>query len=355
MRQNALEMVALARHAMATRFEIVLYGKDPVALRAAGEEALNEIERLEAQLSLYKPTSEIAHLNRRAAKEPVQVEPGLFRLIQQAKQLWEQTGGAFDITIAPLMRCWGLMGDKGKVPARANLESARAIVGMQHVQLDPAEYTVRFDVAGLALDLGAIGKGYAIEQAAEILRSAGVTSALLHGGTSTVYALGATPDTKAWKIAIQPPEQELATVAMDKATPSSPLAVVELKDEALSVSAVWGKFFRVGKRIYSHIIDPRTGEPVSHAALAAVILPSATETDALSTALLVAGISGHKSIVALRSGMRALVVEHGKHKGTYEIGKSGITVRSSKFQVPSSKKAPNPKPQPKKKSRTVCV
>jgi FAD:protein FMN transferase len=327
MRQTALEMVALARHAMATRFEVVLYGEDPVALRAAGEEALNEVERLEAQLSLYKPTSEIAHLNRRAGKESVRVEPGLFRLIQHAKQLWELTGGAFDITIAPLMRCWGLMGGEGKVPTREELESARAIVGMQHVQLDPAEFTVRFDVPGLALDLGAIGKGYAVEQAADILRQAGINSALFHGGTSTVYALGALPNGNAWKVAIQHPDQELATVRLDKEKPTSTLAVVELKDEALSVSAVWGKFFRVGKRIYSHIMDPRTGQPVSHAALSAIILPSATETDALSTALLVAGISGHKGISGLRPGMRSLVVEPGKGKGAYELSAEGIEVK----------------------------
>src|SRR3954452_22414625 len=144
MGQNALEMVALGRDAMATRSEIVLYGKDPVALRASGEEALNEVERLEAQLSLYKPTSEVAHLNRRAAKEPVRAEPGLFRLIQQAKSLSEETGGAFDITIAPLMRCWGLMGDKGKVPTAEELQKARATVGMQHVHLNPADFTIHF-------------------------------------------------------------------------------------------------------------------------------------------------------------------------------------------------------------------
>ena len=99
--------VTLARHAMATRFEIVLHGDDPVALRAAGEEALEEIERIESQLSLYRNTSEIAHLNARAARGPVRVSPALFRLLEHARQLSAETGGAFDITIAPLVRCWG--------------------------------------------------------------------------------------------------------------------------------------------------------------------------------------------------------------------------------------------------------
>src|SRR5512144_2782410 len=95
--------VTLARNAMATRFEIVLHGENPIFLRAAGEEALQEIDRLEAQLSLFRPTSEIAHLNARAAREPVRVTPALFALLRQAERLSQETGGAFDITIAPLV------------------------------------------------------------------------------------------------------------------------------------------------------------------------------------------------------------------------------------------------------------
>ena len=111
-----MQTVAVARHAMATRFEIVLHGGDPVALRAAGEEALAEIDRIEAQLSLYQPTSETSHLNACAAREPVRVTPNLFRLLQQSQKLHQETGGAFDITIAPLIRCWGFMGGTGQMP-----------------------------------------------------------------------------------------------------------------------------------------------------------------------------------------------------------------------------------------------
>ena len=163
---SALQTVALARHAMATRFEILLHGHDPVALRAAGEEALDEIERLEAQLSLYRPTSEIAHLNARAANGPVRVSPDLFRLLQHAQRLYEETAGAFDITIAPLMRCWGFMGDNGRLPDADELAEARARTGMGLVELRSADFTVRYAHAGVMLDLGAIGKGHAIERTA---------------------------------------------------------------------------------------------------------------------------------------------------------------------------------------------
>lgn len=279
---------------MAARFEIVLFGDDATALRAAGEEALNEIERLDAQLSLYRPSSEIASINARAAREPVRVEPGLFRLLQHAKQLSEETQGAFDITIAPLMRLWGLMSaqpGRARPPARTELAAARACVGMGLVGLDAKNFMVRFSRPGVTLDLGAIGKGYAIDQGAGILREAGIARALIHGGTSTVFAIGGP-----FKIAIASNTEE-------------PITTVELKNTALSVSAVWGKSIRIGRKTYGHILDPRSGKPVSRALLAAVILPSATETDALSTALLTCGIAGHDHIASLRPKMRSLVLD----------------------------------------------
>ncbi len=294
-----MNTVAVALNAMATRFEIALHGENSASLRAAGEEALEEIERLEAQLSLFKPSSEISQLNARAAREPVRVTPTLFALLEHAKKLSEETDGAFDITVAPLMWCWGLMQREGKIPSPEELADSRSKVGMHLVHLNRADLTVRFAREGVMLDLGAIGKGYAIERAAELLREAGVTGALLHGGTSTVHAIGHPPDSDAWKIAIEQPLQKEEKIL---------LATVQLKDESLSVSAVYGKSFEADGKIYGHVIDPRTGQPVSGALLAAVISPAATETDALSTALLTLGASGHEKISSLRNGMRTLLV-----------------------------------------------
>jgi thiamine biosynthesis lipoprotein len=290
--------VTLARHAMASRFELVLHGEDAVHLRAAGEQALGEIERLENQLSLYRPQSEVANLNRRAAGEPVKVTPSLFSLLKRAKGLSAETGGAFDISIAPLVRCWGFMDGNGQMPSEKDLAEARSKVGMDLVHLDEAGCMVRFVREGVMLDLGAIGKGYAIEEAAELLREAGIASALLHGGTSSIYAIGHPPDADAWNIAIENP-----------AMPNSPpIATIALKDESLSVSAVWGKSFKAGNRTYGHVLDPRTGQPTSAAALAALILPSATEADALSTALLTLGAEGVASLRRIRPNVRALVL-----------------------------------------------
>src|SRR3974390_2540959 len=128
-----MALVTLARHAMATRFEMVLQDKSPMALREAGEEPLEEIERLEAQLSVFRPTSEIAHLNARASQEWVRVTPRLFGLLEGARALNEERGGAFDITIAPLVKCWGFMGGPGRMPSEKEIAEARARVGMHLV------------------------------------------------------------------------------------------------------------------------------------------------------------------------------------------------------------------------------
>jgi thiamine biosynthesis lipoprotein len=311
-----METVALARNAMATRFEIVLMGEAPSRLRAAGEEALAEVDRLEARLSLYRPTSEIARVNARAAFEPVRVSPAVFRLLEYARQLHGETGGAFDIAIAPLVRCWGFMNNSGRVPDAAQLEQARQQSGMEHVTLDSESVSVRFDREGVMIDLGAIGKGYAIDRAADVLRDAGVMRALLHGGTSTVYGIGAPPDAEGWKVAIAGSPDESRTIA-----------TVLLRDSALSVSAVWARSFEADGKKYGHVIDPRTGHPVNNAVLAAVALPSATETDALSTALLVRGSEGQDAINGLRPQMRTLVMPSLDADSRVEA--CGITVQFS--------------------------
>ncbi len=314
-----MQTVAVARNAMATRFEIVLHGENPVALRSAGEEALAEIERVEAQLSVYQPTSEIARLNARAASGPVRVTPGLFRLLEQARRLHEESSGAFDITVAPLLCCWGFMGGTEKLPEPEALAEARSKVGMHWIELNEKDFTVRFGRAGVMLDLGAIGKGYAVERAVELLREAGVTSALINGGTSTIYALGEPPGEAArWKVAIEHPAQQRPDGQ------PMPLAMVELRDEALSVSAVWGKSFQADGKTFGHVLDPRTGQPVTDAVLAAVVLPSATETDALSTALLIAGEGGHEQIGGLRPNMRTLVMSGLQADGSFKLKGRGI-------------------------------
>ncbi len=291
-------MVRLALQAMATRFELVLHGDNPIALRAAGEEALREISLLEKQLSFYDSASEISRINRKATREPVRVHARVFALLKSAQEYHRLTKGAFDISVGPLMRCWGFAGGSGAWPDAKALLEAHAKTGMHKVELDETQCSIRFKQPGMLLDLGAIGKGYAIDEAARILRECGTMSALLHGGTSTMIAIGAPPDSPAgWPVAVAHP-----------ANPSKAMATVRLRDESMSVSAVSGKSFEYHGQTWGHVIDPRSGQPVQGAVLAAVTHPSATFCDALSTAYLALEYKEMEQITSKIHSIRSLIV-----------------------------------------------
>ena len=183
----------LSIHAMATRFELVLAGEDEVRMRAAGEEALAEIARVEAQLSFYRSDSEIVGLNARAGTGAVRVDPRLFALLRRCAELSRATEGAFDVTVGPLMRAWRFVKAKGQVPTEEELAEARAETGMHLLEFDEESFAVGFARPGAELDLGGYGKGYAVDRAMDLLREAGVSRALLNGGGSSVAALGAGP------------------------------------------------------------------------------------------------------------------------------------------------------------------
>ncbi len=270
-------LVRLATHAMGTRFELVLEGEDSGSraeanLRAAGEEALLDIEEVDQRLSLFRRSSLLAHIVRNAGKAPVQVDPDTFALLTLCSEVNQASEGAFDPTIAPLMRAYGLH-DEGAITEALPLDVARRQVGWQKsVQLDPARQQVRFLKPEVALDLGAIAKGHALDLAGQSLRDAGVTRALLHGGTSTIMAIGCPLTREAWPIALG-------------SQPKSPR--VHLRDQALSVSAPHSQSVQhEGQRI-GHVLDPRIGKPSSFASVAATLCSSAAAADAWSTALLV--------------------------------------------------------------------
>jgi FAD:protein FMN transferase len=267
--------VCLALEAMGTRFELVLNVCGGIDVRAAGEEALAEIARLESHMSFYRADSDVTWINAHARQRPVKVEPELFRLLQRCQELSAATEGAFDITIGPLMRAWRFVDDSGAVPTSDVRAQVLQSVGYRHLMLDAASSTVRFARQGMSIDLGSAAKGYAIDRAIGILRARGITGALLHGGTSSVHVVGPARDAAPWRVAWR------STAA------GSP--VFGLRNCALSVSAVHGKAFTAHGHVYGHVMDPRSGQPTECAASAVVSGPASLECDALSTALLVLG------------------------------------------------------------------
>src|SRR5687767_12626525 len=173
--------IRVRRQAMACRFEVVLSGEDGSHLPAA-REALDLVEDLEAQLTVFRDSSEVVRLNRRAARESCAASASLFALLQHCRELHAATEGAFDVTSTPLSRCWGFLRREGRLPSEHELEQARARVGMQQVELDAEQCGVRFAQEGMELNFGAIGKGHALDRMAELLRARVVRSALLSAG-----------------------------------------------------------------------------------------------------------------------------------------------------------------------------
>jgi thiamine biosynthesis lipoprotein len=266
--------IRLHRRIMACRFEILLPGERPEWLPAA-KTALNLADRLEARLSVFRDTSELSEINRRASAGPVHVHPALFTLLEHAAVLHGETDGAFDITSTPLSRCWGFLRREGRVPTAEAIDQARACVGMRHVELDRDTASIRFARPGIELNLGAIGKGYALDQMAAKLARLGVEHALLSAGRSSLRALGA--DRQGWPVDLRP---RLAPGVV---------ARIRLAGVSVATSGAGEQYVMADGRRYGHVLDPRTGWPASGVRSATVITPSAATADALSTALLVAG------------------------------------------------------------------
>jgi FAD:protein FMN transferase len=268
-----------SRVSMGCVYTIVSYGYDLARLREASAAALDEVDRIDRLMSHYKKDSELSRVNREAAKAPVKVDPELFDFIAECLRYSRESEGAFDITVGPLMKAWGFFRGEGRMPSEAELARARNSVGYQHVILNQKDGTIFFDKAGVEIDLGGIAKGYAVDRAVAVLKQRGVTSALLSAGGSTTYALGAPPGKPAWEIEVQDP------IERDKIA-----ARLQLKDQALSVSGSYEKFFELNGKRYSHIMDPRTGLPVQGVLSVVVITGDGLSGDALDNVFYVFGV-----------------------------------------------------------------
>jgi len=276
--------VRLATHAMATRFELVLQGSDPIALRSAGEEAIREINRIGSRFSFYDSKSELSRVNSQAWNRPISIAGDLFELLQLCSEIYRQSNGYFDPTIGPLMRLWNFGPDSNKLPTSNEIQDALGQTGWDHVELNDGDRTIRLLRKGVLLDLGGIAKGWALDEAAFLLLNAGVTAGLLHGGTSSIRAIGILPEEHAWQIGIEDPYTDESTWFTSHS----------ITDSALSVSAIAGKQITVDHIEYGHILDPKTGNAGSGPLVAVTSSPSAAVADAWSTAVLASGGQSHE-------------------------------------------------------------
>ncbi|MFO0951370.1 MAG: FAD:protein FMN transferase [Isosphaeraceae bacterium] len=307
---GAGDLLRASRPAMGSYFEIRLGANVPGALGLA-ERALDLIDRLEAQLTVYRDDSEVSLLNATAHMDPVAVEEGLFRLIETAVSLSLATGGAYDVTSGALSAAWGFFRGPKRVPDPGTLADARDRTGSHLLRLDRERRTVGFVRQGVVINFGSIGKGYAIDRVAALVRDYWwPTSALIHGGRSSLYALGSPPGTLGgrWEVALRNPFQ-----------PEQPLGVLRLRNRGMGTSGDDFQRFEADGRVYGHILDPRTGEPADGPAGVTVLAPTAAEADALSTAFYLLGPERAREFVKDRPEVGAVFVERAGTERGYPV------------------------------------
>jgi len=277
-----------SHEAMATTFEVIILHDDAHYARQAARAAFDELDRLEAELSRLIENSDISRINNLAANQPLSISLDTFECLWLSAKICDETKGSFDITIGSLLDCW-LNDDKTmRTPSKEELTLARQHTGMHLLELDEAEHTVQLSTDGVQIDLGAIGKGCALDRMAKLLRDWSIDTALIHGGFSSVLALGAPAGTKGWPLTLSNPTNRDET-----------LARLSLHSRALSGS---------GLQQGCHIIDPRLAQPVNNKFAAWACAADAATADALSTAFMVMSPNELKQYCLRHPDTQAMVV-----------------------------------------------
>jgi thiamine biosynthesis lipoprotein len=310
-------LLQVGRTAMACEFQVFLNAGQHEGATETALEALDLVDALEDQLTVYRDHSEVSRLNRSAAFKSVVVERGLFELLQQSVKLYEDTGGAFDITAGPLTKVWGFHRREGRIPSSVTLQQAKQSVGSNWLELDAALSTVRFLRDGVEINLGAIGKGFALDRCGDLLRSQGIDDYLIHGGCSSLLAAGSRRDPthmdRGWSIVLRHPLRHEQT-----------LGELWLHDCACATSSSGNQFFHFAGQRYGHVIDPRSGYPADDLLSATVLAPTAAEADALATAFFVMGAKAALSYCRQHPELACVLIRQGSQSGSIEIQTYGV-------------------------------
>lgn len=301
-----LQEVREIHYQMGTYLELALWHDDPQVAKQLIRNAVGEVHRLNEILSNYDPDSALSRLNQHAGAGTMKVPAELFALLVTAREFSEKTGGIFDVTVGPLMEVWRKAAEANQLPDSKRLAQALAVVGSRNLVLcrpDQAELAL----PGMSVDLGGIGKGYAVDRVVEMLRAAGVAAALVNFGGSSMSAIGAPPGKVGWEIAVQDDKKRLR-------------GAIHLRDSALSTSSSMGRWWTIKGKKYGHLINPINGTPITEMRTAMVVTPSATQAEALTKPLVVLG----------KSALQAL--EKSSHTDAMVIAANGLSAFSKQFR-----------------------
>jgi thiamine biosynthesis lipoprotein len=286
---------ARAEFALGTVCSVNLYERGNNRTYAAVFSRIREIEGI---MSANQEGTELDRINRNAGGSPAAVSGELLDVLEQAKAYAATSGGAFDPTVGPLVKLWGIGGDEPRVPGKGEIASALALVDYRDLLIDREAGTAFLRRSGQALDLGAIAKGYAADQAVAAAKKAGVRRAIIDLG-GNVFALGERRKGEAWRIGIQDPRQERGVS----------LGTLRVKDKSIVTSGMYERYFEAGGKRYHHILSTKDGYPVENGLLAVTIVADfSIDADALSTAVFALGYEEGRALIEARPGVEAVFV-----------------------------------------------
>ncbi len=320
-------LVQITRKAMACEFQIFLNAGEHDHATEASVEALDLVEEVEDILSIYRHHTSASQLNQLGSSQAVQVHPILLKILKQAKQLWQQTEGAFDITSTALSKLWGFHQKKHRVPSQKEIQQTLRHISSEHLIINDDE-SVQFGCPKLQIDLGSIGKGYALDRCHQHFVADNLTNYLLHGGLSSVFARGRrlneSSQALGWQIGLRHP-----------LVPEQYLAHLWLSNIAAGTSGDANQFFYHQGQRYGHVLDPRTGHPVKNVLSATAFCPTAAEADALATAFYVMG-PDKTAEYCQQYGTGFLIVEQGKLNRATRLHTAGLSENQIELIDPSA-------------------
>ncbi len=259
---------------MGTLVEITISHSDPDIIQAVTTQAFDEMKRIELLMSTYLPDSEISRINRAAGKNAIPVSPEVEEVIREGLYWAEQSGGAFDITIEPLVQLWDFDGEKEIIPGKNTLRKTASLVNYRNIEIK--DHTVRLKKRGMAINVGGLAKGYAVDRAISILRGM-VPNGIVNAG-GDMFAFGQKNKQTPWNIGLQHPRK-----------PTDLLAAFAVKNQAVATSGDYQRYFIKNGVRYHHIFDPQTGKPARLMISATIITTEVVDADALATAVFVMG------------------------------------------------------------------
>ena len=292
-------------YGLGTLIQLQLIEKNEQKAKVALDEAINRIYEIENKMSITVDNSEIMKINKNAGVKFTPVSPETFAVLQTAKEYSELTDGAFDVTIGPMVKLWGIRTKEAKVPTLKEIHESLYLVNYKDLILDEKGNAAQLRRKGQWIDLGAIAKGYVADEVKKIFQKHGISSAFIDLG-GNILTLGNNRDHSHWKIGIQNP----------LAPRGHYLGIIQISDQSIVTSGNYERYFEKNGVRYHHILDPLTGYPsASDISSVTILSKKSIDADALSTSILILGFEKGRELIESLDGIDAIFVTH--HKIVY--------------------------------------